>query len=113
MARVINMTPHDVAVYSEDGSVVKVYRKLDKNTIATRVIPKEKKVRDLQGFKVVTQEVERAINLPEQQDNTYYIVSARVRLAYPERKDLLSPNTNRSVYSAKGRKIGVYGFVSN
>jgi hypothetical protein len=58
-------------------------------------------------FQQVTGEVQ---DLPEF-DGTMYIVSAMVRLACPERSDLLSPG--QLVRNDEGQPIGCDGFVFN
>jgi len=50
-------------------------------------------------------------NLPEPEDGVFYIVSAAVRTALPERKDLASPA--RLVRDDEGRIIGCLAFEIN
>jgi len=49
--------------------------------------------------------------LPGPEDGTLYIVSALVRLALPERKDLVSPG--ECVRDSQGRVVSCYSLVSN
>lgn len=50
-------------------------------------------------------------NLPEPQEGTALIVSALVRTAVPERKDLVSPGS--LIRDDQGRPVGCQGFITN
>ena len=52
-------------------------------------------------------------NLPDPQDGTMLLVSAMVLTAFPERDDLLAPNTNKATRNEKGHIISIPGFVTN
>jgi hypothetical protein len=63
------------------------------------------------GLSVFREEYGEVTGLPEPSHGTYYIVSAVVRAACPERKDLLSPG--HLVRDGEGRVVGCEGFVCN
>jgi hypothetical protein len=52
-------------------------------------------------------------NLPEPREGTLLLVSAMILGAFPERKDLIAPNTNKAVRNESGHIISVPGFVTN
>ena len=104
---IANMTPHAITV--ENNGTSKVYE--PSGTIA-RVEMKSETVGLIDGFPIVKNKVV-GHNVPEQQDSTYYIVSAMVLGLLPERKDLLAPNTGQAKRNESGHIVSVPGFVSN
>jgi len=64
------------------------------------------------GFPVVKNEVVGS-NLPAPEKGVFYLVSAMVLAGFPERGDLLAPNTNEAKRNEMGHIVSVPGFVSN
>ena len=105
MARIINLTPHDVNLYRADGTVV-TFKKADMPI--PRVSATTVSDGDIDGIpltKTVFGEVE---NLPEAVEGTYFIVSALVAGRCPDRKDLVIPND--AVRDDAGRIVGCRSF---
>jgi len=117
--KIINMTPHAIVVkeplviesplnngrearcvtYEPSGSVVRM---------ETESYWSQK----VDGFDV-HQNIVVGSNLPEPEEGTYLLVSAMVLSAFPERADLLAPDTGNAERNDKGHIVSVPGFISN
>ena len=102
---VINKTPHTVTIL-DDGKVVREYQS-DGSTI--RLAMSEKSVGLVDGVPLVTVEYGEPVGLPPEQEGVTYIVSALVRQALPERRDLVVPAG--LVRDENGRIIGCERFA--
>ena len=107
MVKVINLTPHAIVVESEGKR--KVY---EPSGSVVRMSTEATKVAEVDGFDIV-KNVITGSNLPDPVEGTYYLVSAMVLAAFPNRIDLLAPDTNNAVRNEKGHIISVPGFVGN
>jgi len=114
--KVINMTPHEIIVeaelvdyYGETATYVKRYPASGE---VVRMETKSKTVSTVDGFSVVKNIVVGS-NLPEPKEGVYLLVSAMVLAAFPDRKDLLAPNTGAAKRNDKGHIVSVPGFISN
>ena len=100
MAWFINLTPHDVCVFKEDGTSI--------NFKATgevaRVKVKSKEIGRIAGIPVMKNFYSDVEGLPDPDEDTFYIVSKIVADAVPYRNDVLIPND--SVRDIDGRIIG-------
>jgi len=105
--KIINMTPHAIVV--SNNGIEKVY---EPSGSVVRMSTKPTKVGEVDGFDVV-KNVITGSNLPDPVEGTYYLVSAMVLAAFPNRIDLLAPDTNNAVRNEKGHIISVPGFVGN
>ena len=102
---IINKTPHAVQIKweHEDNTCWQVYEsdsdpiRLDETRISCG---------EVEGIPV-SYAVYGAANLPEEKDGIYYIVSAMVMNAYPERLDLLAPGP--AIRNASGQIIACEG----
>ena len=97
--QIINTTTHEVSILDDTGLVV------------ARYPPSRRPIRityRLDSIGTIT--VRRMRSLPRQQPETYYIVSAIVAQAYPERTDFLT--VGGIVRDRKGRTIGCTKFIS-
>lgn len=106
MSTTINLTPHAITVC---GVVLP-----PTGTIARLVdIVGEELSIDIEGASIPVTEHSYgvAIDLPEEQDQVWLIVSAVVRLARPQRHDLLSPGALER--DEEGRITGCTGFYVN
>lgn len=115
MPKIINMTPHTVAVYNQSET------ELLGNYPSAGVIRLEtqkKFVKHELSSEVPVCRVKRTkadlSDVPEEK-GTYYIVSALVQEAHPERLDFIAPNTSQDTAGAvrddQGRIIGVKSFI--
>lgn len=112
-----NLTPHDIVIFREDGAVTTFYK--DPLIPAARVrsyvaaaLPAI--IVDGRSFQSSIIKYGETENLPELQGYCWLIVSGAVRLANPERKDLISPDTGETaVRDDSGQIVGVKGFLRN
>lgn len=113
---IINATPHEVAIMDNCGLVVARYPpsrrpirityRLD--SIGTITVHRMRS--NLYHVPLLSMVRRCAGPLPRQQPETYYIVSAIVAQAYPERTDFLT--VGGVVRDRKGRTIGCTKFIS-
>lgn len=103
----INLTPHEINVY--DGDILAVT--IPPSGQVARVSERATKAGEVDGVTLYTTQRGDVAALPEPAANTLYIVSAQVRLALPERADLVSPG--QLVRDANGQPIGCVGLVVN
>lgn len=112
--KVVNLTPHDVVIYNDEGEIIKTYPKTEEEKVA-RIQDSITITGEIDGVPVGEITYGAPIDLPEPQDGVYYIVSLVVRQALPHRKDLLSPDTSPAgvVRDEQGRILGTTRFISN
>ena len=108
---ILNLTPHAVKVLAEDGEVALEIPKPDQNTVLPRVATVSEKVGEFQGAPLLRSELGAVENLPEMADGQLILVSAMVRLARPDRKDLVSPGS--LVRNDEGQPVGCQGLTVN
>ena len=114
MVKFVNLTPHEVVVYSQDGKEI-VLRIPPSGTIA-RVTTISRVVGYIDGIPVRKTEYDKIEGLPEPQEDTIFIVSTVLLVALKERgikrTDVVSPDTNpdSAVRDKDGRIIGVKYF---
>lgn len=102
MSRIINLCPHDVAIIDRDTEEVIV--RFAPEPFTARVIFKTEVIMEVNGVPVVKSTTGAIRNLPEPEEDTYYIVSSFVAEQAVGRMDLLVPN--RIIYSERGQKVG-------
>ena len=107
MAKVINLTPHAIVVKSGNREVV-----YEPSGMVARMETETSEVGEVDGFSVMVSEVTGS-NLPDPEEGVFYLVSAMVLSAFPERGDLLAPDTGNAERNDKGHIVSVPGFVSN
>ena len=106
---IINLTPHVINALSRDGtSVVGTFPPSGQ---VARLAMNRHQQGLVQGIPLYVNTVGEVEGLPSQQEGVYLLVSALVRTAFPERKDLLSPG--ELVRDASGQPIGCKGFDRN
>ena len=88
MATIKSKVPHPVSVLGEDNKVIK---RFPKNPKMARIKQKTTKVREIDGVPLSKTSYGEVLNLPEPCDEIFYIVSHLVKLALPDREDLLVP----------------------
>ena len=106
MANLINLTPHMINVLHADGSISNIA-----SSGLARCAEQRVKHGSIDGIELYAVSYGEVSGLPEQVEDTFYIVSMPVRLALPERKDLLSPG--ELVRDSEGKPIGCKGFATN
>lgn len=85
--KIINLTPHEINLHQENGNVVTI--KPSGN--AARIAVKREVVDTILGCPVTRSVFGEVEGLPEEKEGVILLVSALVRNAFPERKDLFSP----------------------
>ncbi|MBO0526673.1 hypothetical protein [Clostridium botulinum] len=104
VGRIINYTPHDINIVSQDGELIKTYSSKGIARVSAKSLYKDT-INEVDIFKTEYGKVE---GLPsEEKEGTYYIVSMLVKQACPNRKDLLSPS--QLVRDSEGKIIGCLG----
>ena len=98
----VNMTPHPLNIIVGDTTLT-----LDPSGVVPRVASENIKVAD----GIVTTKLGDVDGLPDQVPGKLLVVSALVRIALPDRDDLVGPDTSPqgAVRDADGRIVGVRG----
>lgn len=104
----INLTPHTINIISKD---FKMSIDPDKSYPVPRVNMQRHELCTIMSIPIYKNTVGDVMNLPDQVDDTYYIVSTLVKMAAPARKDLLSPGN--LIRDDRGNVIGCDGFDAN
>ena len=121
MITIINCTPHSIIMlssnnvtfnsstrhYDIDGEAV-VVKTYEPSGILPRCKQEEELIGNITGHLIFRMSFGEVENLPEPKPDTYYIVSALVAQACPERDDLLIPA--HQVRDNEGKIIGCLGF---
>lgn len=105
--KIVNLTPHDVVIVGDEK---KVY---PKSGVFARVATHSEVVGEVDGVSIVSQKYGEVDGLPAPEAGTLYIVSMVVRLALPDREDLVSPDTSPqgAIRDENGMIVGVKQFV--
>ena len=82
----INMTPHPINLLDADSEPIMT---IEPSGETIRLLEEKEVVDSLDGVDVLVITFSAGGNLPEVMDDVYYIVSALVANAYPERADFL------------------------
>ena len=107
--KLVNCTPHELRIYVDESRGA--YRLLAPGKRVPRVEVQEKEVATIQGVPVFAGRYGAVRDLPEPEPRTVFIVSTPVRLALPDRTDLLSPG--ELVRDSQGRPVGCLGLRRN
>ena len=85
--KIINLTPHDVVITTENG-VETIKRGKEILRVSTKSVDTGIRIKDIT---VTTTEFELVGKIPKYQAGIYYIVSSKVKRFLPNRFDLLVP----------------------
>lgn len=96
----VNLTPHRITVIKEGNIVLDV----PPSGVVPRCSVISEVVFEIDGVPITKNVFGEVVGLPDRQEDTYYIVSALVKNAVPERDDLLVPVG--TVKDDEGRIIG-------
>jgi hypothetical protein len=108
MAKLINLTPHEITIISEEGD----FRLTPSGEVA-RATSTTEVVGEVNGIEVVKSTFGSVTGLPEPAEDTIYIVSLLVLQALKgQRTDVVGPDTGpeSAVRDADGRIVGVKRF---
>lgn len=89
----VNCTPHNIKIVDEKNHD-KIILELPPSGISPRVNSEIVETKTIDGIPFTKMDYSEVSNLPEEKQNTMFIVSKMVADACPERKDLCNPNTN-------------------
>lgn len=102
----LNLTPHTIAIYKEgDVDTIKPFG------FYPRVVLDQEELTKVDGVPIIKRQAVETLHLPAPQEGIYYIVSSMVRMANPNRKDLVSPGS--PIKDERGQLIGCTNFVAN
>lgn len=104
---VLNLTPHALNVHDLNGSVTTFP---PSGTVA-RCSSTTTQVGEANGFPLFSTTFGEVVGLPDPQDNVLLVVSALVRQAVPNRKDVASPG--ELVRDEAGNPVGCKGLTVN
>ena len=112
MTKIINLTPHDIAVVDDLGGLTT----FPKSGIVARVSATVKQVGVIPSktaghFQLFKQDLGQVQDLPKQVNDTFLIVSAMVKAA-SDRADLIAPNSGDAIRNDAGQIIAVKGFIA-
>jgi len=107
----INLTPHSVDIYSEDGTKI---TSIQPSGIVLRAPERRRLVGKINGIPVYS--VDYLLpQLPPRREGVIYIVSTIVlqvmRMKGIKREDFVAPDTLNAIRNHSGRIIGVRGFI--
>lgn len=103
---IVNLTPHSITFILEDGE-----RTILPSGVVSRVSEVSEFITYYDGIPVYSKRYAESENLPEPAEDTVFIVSTMVRLANPDRSDLVSPGD--LIRNEDGVVIGCKGLVVN
>lgn len=102
-----NMTPHEITYFFDENTSV-VFPPCGQSV---RIDEDQTPADSVGVFKTVTNTV-TGHNLPPQQEGVTLLVSRLVLDAFPQRKDLIAPDTGKTAKrNEKGQVIGIYQFT--
>jgi hypothetical protein len=114
MANLVNLTPHEVILYDSIGQSIVL--KIPPSGRVARVAVKSEIVGEVNGILIRKTTYGDIVDLPDQQEDTVYIVSTVVLLALQakgiRRGDVVSPDTNPDsvIRDPQGKILGVKYF---
>lgn len=107
MSTLVNLTPHPIDIL--DGSSGEPITSIPQSGSVARVGTERAIIGEVEGIDIYKTTFGEVQDLPEPIEGTYYIVSALVMSALPDRADLLSPG--ELVRDEDGRVIGCRGLT--
>lgn len=108
----INLTPHELNIYNSSSELLlKLPKPPNGEADSARVETEETHYCYSNSVELFKQKTGKVYNLPEEQKGVCLIVSAMVRCALPERKDLASPG--KLLRNKQGQPIGCQGLIIN
>lgn len=99
MSNLINLTPHAINIIVNGET-----KTIEPSGTIARVVMTQERIGEVDGIPVYRNTYGKPENLPEPQEGTYYIVSALLAQAIPEREDVLI--TSNPIRDEAGRIIG-------
>lgn len=115
-SQIVNLTPHPIVIKGYDGKENITFKSdISKWVPLPRVSSSEEITGNLNGIDVAEVIYGEIENLPDEKEGTFLIVSgfvlAAAKTLFPDRNDLIAPNTGKAFRDENGRIIGVPGFI--
>ena len=107
----LNRTEHEVKIFNTIGVETPDMVLEQYHGEPIRVSCESRKVDTIEGVDIYENIYGEVTGLPEYEEGVYYVVSAMVRQALPNRKDLLSPG--QLIRNEQGQPVGCLGLVRN
>ena len=101
------MTPHAINLMTEGDGIMECIETIEPSGESIRLDEEIEEIGDINGFPLFFYQFSSA-HLPDEIDDTIYVVSAMVANAYPERTDFVM--VAKTVRDENGRIIGCEGF---
>ena len=108
MIKIINLTQHNVNIVNKEGKIIKVFEPSGIVARCTQSTTTLGKINDIPITQSTFGEVE---GLPQEEKNTFFIVSRLVLSACKDRHDLLVPN--ELIRDENGNIIGCKSLANN
>lgn len=102
--KLVNLTPHSITVVGSSGEPLAV---VPPDGTVARVSVTREVAGEVAGLPVFRSTFGAVVGLPSPVDGVAFVVSAMVRLACPDRRDLYSPG--ELVRGADGQPVGCRG----
>jgi hypothetical protein len=102
--KLVNLTPHDVVIRQNGEDIV-----IARSGKVARVKETEIHTETINGVQITDIYYDKTLNLPEPEDNMYYIVSIVVAYANRNRQDLVFPDGLNAYRDEKGQIEAVPG----
>jgi hypothetical protein len=102
--KLVNLTPHDVVIRQDGEDIV-----IPRSGKVARVKETEIHTESIDGVQITDIYYDKTLNLPQPEDNTYYIVSIVVAYANRNRQDLVFPDGLNAYRDEKGQIEAVPG----
>lgn len=100
----VNLTPHDVVIRHNEEDII-----IPRSGVIARVKETELNTEIIDGVQITDIRYDKTLNLPEPEENTYYIVSVVVAYANKDRNDLVFPDGLNAYRNDKGQIVAVPG----
>lgn len=105
MTNFVNLTPHAINIFDGDTEVLTI---APSGTVA-RCTQKDELHEEINGVKIFKQVFGEVVDLPEPQENVFFIVSRLVASAAANRTDLLVPGALKR--NDQGQPVGCIGLA--
>lgn len=113
MTKIINLTPHDVTIFDDDGKTKLATIPPSGDVARVSMTRQQTGVVKFSGMivPVFVSTAGEVTGLPDAQDGAIFLVSALVRLALKDRRDVFSPG--ELIRDDNGQPVGCRGLESN
>lgn len=108
----LNLTKNKIKILNNKGNIIEI----EPSGIIATAIFEDEYLKTIDEIDIYTQKCTQILNLPPITEDIKYLVTHVVqegaRILYPNRKDLLAPNTTTGAYKTKGKIDYVDSLIS-